>query len=258
MKILLIASIVGKAGVDVITKKLPELQRLHGFSLVIGLAEFSRIRLTLSQTLLEKLFDSGLDYLHLGNPILNQKAMAMIEYFNGRVIPPLNHPAYLDFPTEFVISHQKNPLTLLNYCGREGLTSVTGSQSLHTLDCPFNLISNRLDKSPEKSLRLVTFYSHSTQEKQTFAHWIDGRADLLTGFGQYVSTADCRRLPGGLYLHTDGGFTGATGGVGGLTPESLIPLYQTIRPTKFNHIETPGQIHGTIMELPGGVSAFSS
>lgn len=260
MKIIILGEICGEAGVAAVRQRLPVLREETGAVAVIACASFSNLRLKLDESTIRSVLEAGVDLIVSGNPVLAPKAEHMFQAFPGRLVPAVNHPRRREGPAEAVIIHgdSDSPLAVLPLVGREGLFTVMGSESQPATDCPFTVAEEALADLPAVIPLVVTVSSASVMEKEALGHFCGARACVVAGYGTLCATADGRRLPGGAFYVTDCGHCGVQEGVGGLDPLSVIPLYRTLRPTRFQPLAGTSVLRGIMVDLEKGSLDFVS
>ncbi len=257
MKILMLGEIVGKMGVDIIKKNLPRLKEENEIDIVCCCSFFSILRLKLDDRVLKKLFDAGIDTISVGNSVFSEHAEKMFDKFANKLLPPINHPLYYDSPLACgSIEINNTKFKILNLCGRVGNFTALGSESIPCLSSPFEAFEQRVKSFTDDEKLIVSFYSHSTDEKECFSYYLDGRAEIMTGYGTLVKTADEKILPENLKYITDLGRIGVQTGVAGMKPDKYIKMYSTLIPQKFRPIHGESEITGTLIELPDKISSF--
>jgi hypothetical protein len=98
------------------------------------------------------------------------------------------------------------------------------------LDDPFAAVESELAACPLKSgadAIIVDIHCEATSEKQSMAHFLDGKASLVVGTHTHVPTADQQILPHGTAYITDVGMTGDYDSVIGMVKDE--PLNRFLR-----------------------------
>lgn len=251
MKIIILGEICGEAGVAAVRTLLPVLREETGAAAVIACASFSNLRLKLEESTIRSVLESGVDLIVSGNPVLAPKAEHMFQTFSGRLVPAANHPRRGEAPAEAVqlTLADGRMIAVLPLTGREGLFTVMGGESQPATDCPFAAAEDAMKNLPADVPLLVTVASASVMEKSALGHFCAERAFLVAGYGTLCATADRQRLSGGAFYITDCGHCGVQDGVSGLDPATVISLYRTLRPTRFQPLAGTPVLKGIIVDL---------
>jgi calcineurin-like phosphoesterase len=214
-------------------------------------------RFKLDDRLIKQMINSGVDILSVGNSIFTNHALKMFDKYSENLLPPLNHPVFQNSTlSKKIVKTKDKEIIFLNICGREGIFTHLGSETIPSLENPFENFDNFFEPKKENQHIIVTFMSHSTMEKETFSYYLDGKVDIMAGFGTYVKTADEKILKDGLHYITDLGRVGVQNGVAGLKPEQCINVYRTEISEKFKLLNEEGEFSGILVDLPGGFQPF--
>jgi metallophosphoesterase (TIGR00282 family) len=230
MRIIMIGDVVGDPGLQVLEARLPALAGRYGADFTVVNGENAAGGFGLTVEALDRILAAGADVVTGGNHIWEKRefweTLETAGSPGGRpVLRPANYPRG-DVPAAGVwreqipavpgrgwilLEKQGNALLVINLQGREMMPAI---------DCPFRCFDRILaefegEGGPPPCI-CVDFHAESTEEKESLAYYLDGRASVIAGTHTHVQTADERILPGGAAYITDLGMTGTRGGVIGM------------------------------------------
>jgi len=222
LKAILIGDVVGDAGMDVLSNRLPHLIKEYSANFVTVNGENAADGFGLTGPILERIFAAGVDVVTGGNHIWEKREFWPFLESEERVLRPLNYPA--GSPGRGWVKQEKaspwggEPIswTVVNLQGRELMSSI---------DCPFRAFDTfeaGRGEAAVKPIILVDFHAESTKEKEALAYYLDGRASVVVGTHTHVQTSDERILPKGTAYITDLGMTGALDSIIGMDPKICL------------------------------------
>ena len=221
MRVLYIASIIGKSGLFTVRHLLPSLKEKYKPSFIIANGDLASSSGGLEKFQAFNLHKMGIDVITAGDHIFANKDL--IESFDSMpyVLPPFN----ISKMRNGVEIFQKDDVAIISLLGRIGQYKMLA-------DNPFSLIEEALDKLDAKTV-IIDFFSHATGEKKALFFMLKGRVSAIIGEGTLVATND-------LTIHekenrktayiTDAGRTGSYNSVSGYTPFYKIKEYLTCLP----------------------------
>jgi hypothetical protein len=119
-----------------------------------------------------------------------------------------------------------------------------------SIDCPFRRATELVRSlTRESKVILIDFHAEATDEKEAFAHHLDGSVSAIVGTHTHVATNDARILPKGTAFQTDIGACGPGESVIGFTPEISIRRVMTQLPLKNEVSPTQVVLHGTAITV---------
>jgi hypothetical protein len=131
--------------------------------------------------------------------------------------------------------------------------NLMGRVFMDPLDDPFAAAERELSTCPLKAAAdviVVDMHCEATSEKQSMAHYCDGRASLVVGTHTHAPTADHRVLPGGTAFISDVGMTGDYDSVIGMNKsEPLHRFVRRIPSGKFEPANGPATLCAIAVEI---------
>ncbi len=230
LRVLFVADIVGKPGLEILTKLLPGLRDRHKVDFCIANGENGCEGKGLTSKLARKYFGLGVDVITSGNHIWYNRDIYEMLDTDARVIRPLNYPGGNHGKGSTVIEVEKDlKVAVLNLQGRTFMFSI---------DCPFRKGAEEVRRlQTQTNIILVDFHAEATAEKIALGWYLDGKVSAVLGTHTHVPTADERILPQGTAYITDVGMTGPFDSVIGLRKDLAIQRFLHQTPVRYRPAE---------------------
>lgn len=239
MNILYIGDIMGRPGIDVVRRVLPELRQKKQIDLVIAQAENTTEGKGISALDFKALQDMGVDFCTGGNwSLFRSDIIGQLNDPNVPIIRPANLPAdspglgwkyaQTPFGKALVIS------LLGQIIGRDADKAV--SNPLKTIDAI--LAEN---KDVKRAATIVNLHGDYSSEKVMIGYYLDGSVSAVVGDHWHVPTADAMVLPGGTAHVTDVGMCGTLHSSLGVKLDIALPRWRDTIKSK-NVLETEGPL----------------
>jgi len=230
MRVLYVGDIMGEVGLALIERVLPELRRSKKVDAVIVQAENVTEGRGLSPDDFNRLKKAGVDFCTGGNwtthreeifPALNDPAQPIIR--------PANYPTDTPGLGYKYLTVGSKRLLVVSLLGQ-----IVGRDADKHVDNPLHIIDAILEQENDqpKNGVIVNFHGDFSSEKVVIGRYLDGRVSLVVGDHWHVPTADARILPGGTAHMTDVGMCGVLNSSLGVDYNSIIPRWQTGKPTR--------------------------
>ena len=244
MKILAIGDIVGTRAIDHLQKHLWKFRDRMRIDLVVANGENASDIHGLSAFDAERILDSGVDLITMGNHTWGKRDLyAFLDNNPEKIIRPANCPG----------SAPGCGYTVVDAAGYRVLCmNVQGVSFMEPLADPFDTVEYILAREEgEYDVSLLDVHAEATSEKYAIARVFDGKISMIFGTHTHVPTADCQILPGGTAYVTDLGMTGPTNGILGTDSARVIAKLRTHLPSQF--IVANGEIRAdaVLFELDG-------
>lgn len=243
MKILFIGDIFAQPGRDAVKALLPTLKQEHAIDLVIANGENAHHGNGISFDNYQELRDAGIDWFTSGDHIWGVKEFTQ-ELDNPaiQVLRPANYPAGVTGRGIVTINVGGEEVTIINLQGRSFMKQA--------LDNPFLAFDQLYMQA--NGFVFVDFHAETTSEKNSFGHYVDGRAGAVVGTHTHVQTADERILPKGTAYITDVGMTGPRDGSVGGDLGQILPSFTKGLPFRLQPAEGPMQLNAVIINVEQG------
>ena len=203
MKILFIGDVVGRAGRDVVTGRLPGLRDELGLDFVVLNGENAAAGFGITAKICAEFYAAGADVITTGNHVWDQREIITYIDSDPRLLRPLNYPKGTPGRGAGVFEAKRGRKVLVVH--------VMCRLFMPTLDDPFAAVEAALAQhrlGGTVAACVVDIHGEATSEKMALGHVVDGRASLAVGSHTHVPTADAQILPGGTAYHTDAGMCG--------------------------------------------------
>ncbi|MBV7397006.1 TIGR00282 family metallophosphoesterase [Mameliella sediminis] len=214
MKILFFGDVMGRAGRQGITDRLPGLRKDWRLDFVIVNAENATNGHGLSADHAKAIFDAGADVITLGDHAFDQKEMLTHIESEPRIVRPLNFARQAPGRGVGLYKDARGRKVMV----AQALGQVFMSRNY---DSPFVAIDEVLKRHPlggQAQAIVVDMHCEATSEKMGMGHFCDGRASLVVGTHTHVPTSDTQILPGGTAFQSDAGMCGDYNSVIGMEP----------------------------------------
>jgi len=241
MKILMIGDVVAKPGRLAVLDRLQDLREQHAIDLAIMNAENLAGGFSVTPSLCEHLFKSGIDVMTSGNHIFDKKEA--VEYIGKqpRLLRPANYPPNTPGSGMWIGEARGAKLAVINLMGRVFMPPS---------DDPFRVADKLLSELPaDVNVRLVDMHAEATSEKVAMGWYLDGRVSAVLGTHTHVQTADERILPQGTAYLTDVGMTGSYSGVIGMNKQDVIARFTSAVARRAEHSTGEVRICAAVVDL---------
>lgn len=244
MKILAIGDIVGTRAIEYLRQNLWKTRDKLKVDFVVANGENATEIHGLSASDAEKILDTGVDLITMGNHTWSKRDLyAFLDNNPEKIIRPANFPG----------SSPGYGYTIVNVCGYKMLCiNVQGVAFMEPLADPFETVEYILAREDgEYDISLLDFHAEATSEKYAMARVFDGKIDMIFGTHTHVPTADTQILPGGTAYVTDLGMTGPDNGILGTDTDRVLRKTRQHLPSQF--IVADGTIYAdaVLFELDG-------
>ena len=238
---LFLGDVIGQAGARAVFGSLKQIAKRVSADIVIVNGENASEGFGLTHEAVSALFDAGASVITSGNHIWQRSEILSLIDSEPRLLRPANYPAGVPGHGHCVVNVRGTPVAVANLQGRRRMPMI---------DCPFRKATD-LVRSLERETRiiLIDFQAEATDEKEAFAHHLDGLVSAVVGTHTHVATNDARVLPGGTAYQTDLGACGPGESVIGFMPEISIRRAMTQLPIK-NEVSATGVVlHGAVITI---------
>lgn len=244
MKILAIGDIVGVRAIEHLKQNLWGIRRKLGIDFVVANGENATEIHGLSASDAQKILDSGVDLITMGNHTWSKRDLYnFLDDNSDKIIRPANYPG----------NAPGCSYTTVDVCGYRLLCmNVQGVAFMEPLADPFEAVEYILAREEgEYDLSLLDFHAEATSEKYAMARVFDGKINMIFGTHTHVATADCQILPGGTAYVTDLGMTGPVNGILGTDSERVLRKMRMHMPSQFIVADGEIKADAVIFETDG-------
>lgn len=241
MKVLMIGDVVAKPGRIAVLERIQDLREQHNIDLAIMNAENLAGGFSVTPSLCEQLFSSGIDVMTSGNHIFDKKEAVPYIAKQPRLIRPANYPPNTPGNGMWTGVVKNTPVAVINLMGRVFMPAS---------DDPFRAADRLLATlPPETRVRLVDIHAEATSEKVAMGWYLDGRVSTVVGTHTHVQTADERILPEGTAYLSDLGMTGSYSGVIGMNKADVIARFTSAIARRAEHSTEQVRICAAVIDI---------
>jgi metallophosphoesterase (TIGR00282 family) len=223
MRLLFLGDVMGRAGRQGITDRLPGLREDWRLDFVVVNGENATNGVGLSAEHAKAIFEAGADVVTLGDHAFDQKDMLSHIEHDQRILRPLNLARQAPGRGAAMFKDRRGRKVLVV----QALGQVFMSRSY---DSPFAAVDEVLKRHPlggQAQAIVVDIHCEATSEKMGMGHFCDGRASLVVGTHTHVPTADTQILPGGTGFQSDAGMCGDYNSVIGMDKAEPLRRFVT-------------------------------
>lgn len=241
MKLLCIGDVVGKPGLDRLSRRLRALQRELGvdFTIVNG-ENAAMVGMTPQQG--DEIFAAGADVITLGNHVWGKRQIVPWLEDHSDVLRPANLAPQAPGEGWGIYDTRAGRVLIMNLIGR--------CEMAFGPDNPFLAADKILrEQQSDYDFALCEIHASATSEKLAMGYHLDGRCAAVWGTHTHVQTADERVLPHGTGYITDIGMTGPWESVLGVEPAQSIALFRGDLTEYFRAAEGPCVLSGALFDI---------
>ena len=245
IRVLFSGDVAWNTGRKTLAVSLPILKQEYGsFDFTVINCENAAHGKGMTDKIFAEFLSLGVDAMTSGNHIWDKSAFFSTLDAETRVFRPANYPLSCPGRGFGIIERKGKKLGVLN---------LQGQAFMPPIDSPFTCADDAVEtlkaQGGDNLPIIVDIHAEATSEKQTLAHYLDGRVSAVIGTHTHVQTADEHILPHGTALMCDAGMTGGHGGIIGVSYESVRDKFLTGLPVKFEPCEDLPEFNGAVIEI---------
>lgn len=238
---------MGRPGIEVVAKVLPELKQLTQLDFVIAQGENVTDGRGMSLEDMRELQGYGVDFFTGGNWSLFRDGVLTDKH-------PVIRPANYD-DTAPGLGYQRvntpgGSVLVVSLLGK-----IVGKDADKPVKNPLQTIDEILENQEKSDAIVVNFHGDYSSEKRVIGYYLDGRVSAVIGDHWHVPTADAMVLPKGTAHITDVGMCGSLHSSLGVKSDVIISRWKDGRVNK-NELETAGtmQFNAVMVEVKDGLA----
>lgn len=244
MRLLFLGDVVGRAGREAVSYRLPGLIERHGFDFVVVNGENASHGRGLTQGHFAEIKAAGADVVTLGDHAFDQRDTLSYIVREETLLRPLNMAEGTPGRGTALIEGRNGHRVLV--------INAQGRVFMGPIDDPFRAVEAAIAACPlreQADAIVVDFHTEATSEIQAMGVFLDGRASLVVGTHTHIPTADHRILKGGTALMADAGMCGDYDSVIGVDAEEPLNRFLTGIPVnRFTPAEGEATLCGVAIE----------
>ena len=241
-KVLAVGDVVGKPGLDRISRSLRYLKRKTGADFVLVNGEnASAIGMTPQQG--DAILDAGADVITMGNHTFSKREI--VPYLDDcpQILRPANYAPQIPGRGWGIYETKFGDVAVIDLIGRCAMD--------YTPDNPFLMVEKILKQIPAKYI-FVEIHAEATSEKLAMGYMLDGRVSAVWGTHTHVPTADAGILPKGTGYVTDLGMTGPRDSILGVRPEQSIAKFRGDLTSRYQWADGPTKLEAVLFTIDTG------
>ena len=241
MKVLFIGDVVARPGRVAVLERIQDLREQHGIDLAVMNAENVAGGFSITPSLADQLFASGIDVMTSGNHIFDKREVIPYIERQPRLLRPANYPPNTPGSGIWIGEVRGVRIAVMNLIGRVFMGPA---------DDPFRAADSLLSTlTPDIKVRLVDMHAEATSEKVAMGWFLDGRVSGVVGTHTHVQTADERILSQGTAYLTDIGMTGSYAGVIGMDRNDVITRFTSAVYKRADHSTGDVRICAAVIDI---------
>lgn len=243
MRLLYIAEIVGKAGIDSLKKGLKELKADYQADFVFAGADSVTNGNGLGRMHAGYVRKLGVDVLCLGDSaFLRKDLVENLERLNY-ILRPANITTLAPGRGYRTFWLEEKKIAIISLLGQASFSRLQG-------DSPGEIALSLVERlRKETPIVLVDFHAQATAEKYSLFRLLDGRCTAIIGSHTLVQTADAQISAQGTAFICDAGRTGSQDSVGGNSAQSRIHEYISGIPDWTREAWERQELQGVFLEV---------
>jgi metallophosphoesterase (TIGR00282 family) len=250
MRFLFLGDIVGKPGYTAVLQNAESLRATLQLDALIVNAENASDGSGIMPRQYQRLIDSGVDAITLGDHIYRRNEIISTLKTSDRIVKPANYPRAAT-GHEWILAETSSGQSL-------AVISLLGRVYMRPVDCPFEAVDRVLAEIGEQTNHiLVDIHAEATSDKQTIARYLDGRVSAVLGTHTHVPTADARVLPAGTAFQCDVGMCGPYESIIGRDIRRVLQTTRTFEPCHFHVATADVRLCGALIETDDQGKAVS-
>jgi metallophosphoesterase (TIGR00282 family) len=235
MRFLLVGDIIGNPGRRALKKFLSAEGGTFNFDFIIVNGENAAGGFGITRKVYETLKELGVDVITTGNHVWDKKEIYTFIGETKDLLRPANYPNTVPGIGWNIFSKNGLNVAVINLMGLVFMNPY--------LENPF-LTFDRIYEEELKGradIVIVDFHAEATSEKNAFALYVKGRAQIVVGTHTHIPTADERIIDGETAYTTDIGMSGVLNSVIGVNLKEALPYYLQGIKKKF-HVAEKGEV----------------
>lgn len=241
MKILAIGDLIGNAGIQELSKRLPQIRKDKNIDFVIVNGENSAEGMGMTEKNFKDILAQNIDVITMGNHTWGKKDIfKFIDH--PKLIRPANYPEGVVGKGYNIYNFRNKKIAVINLIGRVDMNVLSEN--------PFIIAKKIIEKIENQvDIIVVDFHAEATAEKIAMGNYLDGKATIVYGTHTHVQTADEQILPKGTGYISDIGMTGPKNSVIGMDIKASIKRFETTLPERYRIATGECKLNGVIFDV---------
>ncbi len=243
MRIVFIADVVGRSGVELLIRKLPLIKNKYRADFTVVNGENSAPGNGITDYEANAIFAAGADVISGGNHSFDRGSREVFE--NPYILRPIN----------WNTDSGKGSVIYDAVRFKVGVISVSGVVNMNAkCENPFTYALNEVERlKKEADTVIVDFHAEASSEKKAMGLWLKGKCTAVIGTHTHCQTNDAEILEGGTAFISDAGFTGSLNSILGVNPSEVLDRFVNGGKEKLVQADAPPYlINGVVIECEKG------
>ena len=241
MKILAIGDLIGNAGIQELSKRLPKIRKDKNIDFVIVNGENSAEGMGMTEKNFKDILAQNINVITMGNHTWGKKDIfKFIDH--PKLIRPANYPDGVVGKGYNIYNFRNKKIAVINLIGRVDMNVLSEN--------PFIIAKKIIEKIENQvDIIVVDFHAEATAEKIAMGNYLDGKATIVYGTHTHVQTADEQILPKETGYISDIGMTGPKNSVIGMDIKASIKRFETTLPERYRIATGECKLNGVIFDI---------
>lgn len=241
MKILAIGDLIGNAGIQELSKRLPQIRKDKNIDFVIVNGENSAEGMGMTEKNFKDILAQNINVITMGNHTWGKKDIfKFIDH--PKLIRPANYPEGVVGKGYNIYNFRNKKIAVINLIGRVDMNVLSEN--------PFIIAKKIIEKIENQvDIIVVDFHAEATAEKIAMGNYLDGKATIVYGTHTHVQTADEQILPKETGYISDIGMTGPKNSVIGMDIKASIKRFETTLPERYRIATGECKLNGVIFDI---------
>lgn len=243
INILVLGEIVGRAGIQIIKKLLPEIKQEYNIDYVIANADGTTNGFGLGKAHAIQLQKLGVNLIMGGEKIFYKPDMVEFLVKTNFVLRPANFPQETPGKGIRNVNFEDKTLCFIDIIGNSEFPRISVQNAFSAAKSITTKARN------EGKIPFIVFHAVPTAEKATLAHYLKKEAAAVIGTHNKVMSNDSYIIEGSTAYISDNGRVGAKYSVGGFNPDEEIKKYMTGLPIRSQESFNGGILNAVIVSV---------
>jgi len=244
MRVFFIGDVVGKPGLRILSKLVPEYKKENKYDLICVNGENAAGGFGITRKSASKLKKYGCDVITTGNHIFDRKEELEEIFKLEYVIRPLNYAESFPGKGFTIIEKENQKAAIINIQGQTFMPKEPKTRN------PFNLVKECVESLLEITpVIIIDIHAETTAEKIAIRYFLDGQISALVGTHTHVQTADEMISPSGTAYITDIGMTGAFDSIIGMQAKPIIKKFLGDKEQQFKLAKNDVRMNAVEIEI---------
>jgi metallophosphoesterase (TIGR00282 family) len=244
MRVLFIGDVVGKPGLRILSKFVPDYVKENKYDLICVNGENAAGGFGLTKKSALKLNKYGCDVITTGNHIYDRKEELEEIFKLDYVIRPLNYEESFPGKGFTIIEKENQKVGFINIQGQTFMPKEPKTKN------PFKSVKECVESLHKITpIIIIDMHAETTAEKIAMRYFLDGKISALIGTHTHIQTADEMVSVNGTAYITDVGMTGPFDSIIGMQAKPIIKKFMGDKKQSFKLAKNDVRMNAVEIEL---------